>query len=82
MGVVNHDQSDGETAMINKDEAAGKLEQGKGVVKEKVGEWTGDTDLEAEGIGDQVAGKVREKTGTVERKVDETLDSVKKTLNR
>ena len=26
--------------MINKDEAAGKLEQGKGVVKEKVGEWT------------------------------------------
>ncbi len=68
--------------MINKDEAAGKLEQGKGVVKEKVGEWTGDTDLEAEGIGDQVAGKVREKTGTVERKVDETLDSVKKTLNR
>ena len=64
------------------DEAAGKLEQGKGVVKEKVGEWTGDTDLEAEGIGDQVAGKVREKTGTVERKVDETLDTVKKNLSR
>ena len=68
--------------MINKDEAAGKLEQGKGVVKEKVGEWTGDTDLEAEGIADQVTGKVREKTGTVERKVDETLDTVKKNLSR
>ena len=26
-----------ETAMINKDEAAGKMEKGKGVVKEKVG---------------------------------------------
>ena len=68
--------------MINKDEAAGKLEQGKGVVKEKVGEWTGDADLEAEGVADQVTGKVREKTGTVERKIDETVDSVKKNLNR
>ena len=68
--------------MINKDEAAGKLEQGQGAVKEKVGEWTGDADLEAEGVADQVAGKVREKTGTVERKIDETVDSVKKNLNR
>lgn len=68
--------------MINKDEAAGKIEQGKGTVKEKVGEWTGDADLEAEGVADQVAGKVREKTGTVERKIDETVDSVKKNLNR
>jgi uncharacterized protein YjbJ (UPF0337 family) len=68
--------------MINKDEAAGKIEQGKGVVKEKVGEWTGDTDLEAEGIADQVSGTVREKTGTVERKIDETVESVKKNLNR
>ena len=68
--------------MINKDEAAGKLEHGKGVVKEKVGEWTGDADLEAEGVADQVAGKVREKAGTVERKIDETVDSVKKNLNR
>ncbi len=68
--------------MINKDEAAGKLEQGKGAVKEKVGEWTGDPELEAEGVADQVSGKVREKTGTVERKIDETVDAVKKSLNR
>ena len=68
--------------MINKDEAAGKMEKGKGVVKEKVGEWTGDADLEAEGVADQVAGTVREKTGTVERKVNETVESVKKNLSR
>ena len=68
--------------MINKDEAAGKIEQGKGVVKEKVGEWTGDADLEAEGVADQAAGTVREKTGTVERKVNETVESVKKNLSR
>ena len=68
--------------MINKDEAAGKMEKGKGVVKEKVGEWTGDADLEAEGVADQAAGTVREKTGTVERKVNETVESVKKNLSR
>lgn len=28
--------------MINKDEAAGKAEQLKGKVKDKVGEWTND----------------------------------------
>jgi uncharacterized protein YjbJ (UPF0337 family) len=80
--MVNHDHSSGRLHMINKDEAAGKLDQGKGTIKEKVGEWTGDADLEAEGIADQAAGKVREKTGTVERKIDETVDSLKKNLNR
>jgi uncharacterized protein YjbJ (UPF0337 family) len=68
--------------MVNKDEAAGKLEQGKGTIKEKVGEWTGDAELEAEGQADQVAGTVREKTGTVERKAEETVDEIKKNLNR
>jgi uncharacterized protein YjbJ (UPF0337 family) len=68
--------------MINKDEAAGKIEQGKGTIKEKVGEWTGDAELETEGQADQVAGHVREKAGTVERKVDETVDELKKNLNR
>jgi len=68
--------------MINKDEAAGKIEQGKGAIKEKVGEMTGDAELETEGQADQLAGKVREKTGTVERKVDETVDAIKKNLNR
>ena len=68
--------------MINKDEAAGKIEQGKGAIKEKIGEMTGDAKLETEGQADQLAGKVREKTGTVERKVDETVDAIKQNLNR
>jgi uncharacterized protein YjbJ (UPF0337 family) len=71
-----------ENSMINKDEAAGKMEQGKGTIKEKVGEWTGDAELEAEGQADQVAGNVREKAGTVERKVDETVDDLKRNPNR
>jgi len=68
--------------MINKDEAAGKAEQAKGSVKEKVGEWTDNPDLEAEGTADKAAGHVREKAGTVERKTDEAVDEVKKHLPR
>ena len=35
--------------MWNKDEVKGKVEQAKGVVKEKVGKATSDPDLQAEG---------------------------------
>ena len=68
--------------MINKDEAAGKIEQAKGVAKEKVGEWTNDPDLEAEGEVDQLTGKARETTGKVARKTGEAIDEVKKHLTR
>jgi uncharacterized protein YjbJ (UPF0337 family) len=71
-----------EARMINKDEAAGKAEQVKGTVKDKVGEWTGDAELEAEGEVDQLTGKIREKAGTAERKVEETVDEIKRNVNR
>jgi uncharacterized protein YjbJ (UPF0337 family) len=68
--------------MINKDEAAGKLEQAKGAAKQKVGEWTNDPDLEAEGAADQAAGEVRETAGTVKRKVEDVADEIKERLPR
>jgi uncharacterized protein YjbJ (UPF0337 family) len=68
--------------VMNKNEAAGKAEQAKGAVKEKVGEWTGNKDLETSGNVDQVKGKVRETAGTVERKVDEAVDDVKEENDR
>jgi uncharacterized protein YjbJ (UPF0337 family) len=68
--------------MINKDEAAGKYEQGKGKVKEKAGEFTNDPDLEAEGIADQAAGHVQEKAGTVKRKTEEAVDKLRKDQHR
>lgn len=64
--------------MINKDEAEGKFEQGKGAVKEKVGEMTDNPDLEAEGTVDKASGHVQEKTGTVKRKVEEGVDELTK----
>jgi uncharacterized protein YjbJ (UPF0337 family) len=66
---------------MNKNEMAGKAEQAKGTVKQKVGEWTGNDDLEASGRVDQVKGKVREVVGTAERKVDETVDAIDEEIN-
>lgn len=68
--------------MINKDEAAGKFEQAKGATKRKVGEWTNDPNLEAEGAADQAAGEVQEAAGTVKRKVKDAVDEVKERLPR
>ena len=64
--------------MINKDEAKGKFEQGKGAAKEKLGEMANDADLEAEGKADKAAGHVQEKTGTVKRKAEEAADEFTK----
>ncbi len=61
---------------------AGKAEQAKGNVKEKVGEWTKDRDLEAEGHADQASGKIRETAGTVKRKAGDAVDEVRKHLDR
>ena len=47
----------------NKDEAEGKWEQVKGTVKEKVGEVTGDRDLEAEGDVQNAKGETQETWG-------------------
>lgn len=59
---------------MNKNEMAGQAEQAKGAAKKKVGEWTGNEDLEVSGTADQVKGKARETVGTAERKIDEALD--------
>ena len=48
-----------------------KIDQAKGKLKEKVGEATGDRDLESEGKLDQVKGKVKEA-------VDDVKDAVRK----
>ena len=80
--VVNPGHFDGDAAIINSDEAAGKIEHGKGTFKEKVGGWTSDAELEAEGRLDLAVRHGREKDGTVERKAEETVDDIQKTLNR
>ena len=60
----------------NKDEAQGKWEQVKGTVKEKVGEATGDRDLEAEGDAQHTEGAAQETWGKLKRGVGDAIDAV------
>ena len=63
-------------ATTNHDEVDGKWEQVKGTVKEKVGEVTGDRDLEAEGEAQDAAGETQETWGKFKRGVSDAVDSV------
>lgn len=60
----------------NNDELEGKWEQVKGTVKEKVGEVTGDDQLEAEGEVQNAEGETQETWGKFKRGVGETIDAV------
>jgi uncharacterized protein YjbJ (UPF0337 family) len=63
-------------AIPNHDEMDGKWEQVKGSVKDKVGEATGDRDLEAEGEVQNAEGETQETWGKLKRGVSETIDAV------
>lgn len=63
-------------SIFNNDEAEGKYEQAKGTVKEKVGEWTGNERLEAEGEVDHAEGETQETWGKFKRGVSDAVDSV------
>jgi len=52
------------------DEIAGKPHEVKGKIKEKVGQLTNDSDLEAEGIGEKIGGKLRKKIGQLEKVIE------------
>ncbi|CAN5447275.1 hypothetical protein BH10ACI1_BH10ACI1_13600 [soil metagenome] len=63
-------------AIPNSDEVEGKWEQLKGTVKDKVGEATGNRDLEAEGEVQNAEGDTQETWGKLKRGVGETVDAV------
>ncbi len=65
----------------NKDEVEGKWEQAKGTVKDKVGEATGDRDLEAEGKVQNAEGETQETWGKTKRKVGDAFDAVGDTIS-
>ena len=68
-------------ALINKDEIRGKIVKGKGWVKDKAGEATGNRRLEAEGESDRAAGEARETWGEVKRGVSNAIDDVADKIN-
>jgi len=50
-----------------KDQIEGKVHEVKGTVKEKVGELTGNTELEDKGQAEKLGGKVQKKVGQIEK---------------
>jgi uncharacterized protein YjbJ (UPF0337 family) len=66
----------------NNDELEGKFDQAKGAVKDKVGEATGDRDLEAEGEADRAGGNLQEGFGTARRKVGEAIEDIGDKISR
>lgn len=61
----------------NKDEIEGKWEQLKGSVKDKVGEATGNKDLEAEGEVQNAEGEAQENWGKFKGGVEDAADAVR-----
>ena len=51
------------------DKTTGKLHEVKGAIKQKAGEITKNTNLEADGIAEKSAGKVQHVVGKIEKAV-------------
>lgn len=62
---------------MDKDRIEGKVDDVKGRVKRQVGEWTGDSELQAEGTMDQAKGKVQNAFGKAKDAVRDMADDVK-----
>ena len=65
----------------NKDEVEGKWEKTKGFVKDKVGEATGNADLEVEGEAQRAEGETQETWGEFKRGVGDAADAVKDAIS-
>lgn len=66
--------------MWNKDEIKGKGKQLTGKIKDKVGEVTGNSRLEAEGEAENLEGKIQQKLGKGRRKVGEAVKKAVKVV--
>lgn len=56
---------------MNKDRVKGTIDEVAGSAKQKAGEWTGDSQLQVEGIAQQVKGKLENTWGKVKDAVRE-----------
>lgn len=61
---------------MNKDTVKGTVDDIAGRAKRHVGEWTGDTNAQAEGAAQQVKGKAEKALGNVKDAAKDVSDSV------
>lgn len=63
---------------MDSDRIKGKADDIAGRVKRQVGEWTGDTETQAEGAAQQVKGKVENAWGKTKDAVRDVADDTKR----
>ncbi len=63
---------------MDKDRIKGKAEDIAGRVKRQAGEWTGDSDLQAEGTAQQAKGKVQNTWGKAKDAARDAAEEVNK----
>jgi uncharacterized protein YjbJ (UPF0337 family) len=56
---------------MNSDKVKGSIDDAAGRVKRQVGEWTGDTETQVEGAGQQVKGKAEKVVGNLRDAVND-----------
>ena len=59
---------------MNKDQVEGRIDQGKGAIKETTGKVVGNDKLKAEGHADKIVGKVQANVGDAKEKVKDAVD--------
>ena len=57
----------------SKNKLAGKVHEAKGEIKKKMGKFTNNPKLEAEGISEKIAGKIQTGVGRVEKVVERAV---------
>jgi uncharacterized protein YjbJ (UPF0337 family) len=67
-----------EGVFMDKERIKGKAEDIAGRVQRQVGEWTGDTNAQAEGLAKQAEGKVRNAVGKAKDAVRDAADEANK----
>lgn len=65
-------------AQQSKDKWTGRGKQLKGKAKEKLGQLSGNEEVEAEGLGEQVEGKVQETWGKAKEEIEDLKDEIRR----
>lgn len=67
---------------MNKDNVKGTIDDAAGRAKRQIGEWTGDTETQAEGATQQVKGKLEKAWGNVKDAVNKADHGTDKDIDR
>jgi uncharacterized protein YjbJ (UPF0337 family) len=67
---------------MNKDRVNGKVNEVAGRAKRQVGEWTGDTNTQVKGAGQEIKGRVQGVVGKVKDAVNDARNEARHEMNR